>query len=89
MATIFIRPDGRIEGLYSDAIPLQQLGKLSVTRATTIEFDPLRQEWVVALPDGKEVYSHPSREQCLKWEKTFCEALLSEGFRPGSPYEMP
>lgn len=82
MATVYIRPDGKIEGLYSDTIPLQKLGRVSVIRATTIEFDPIRQEWIVALPDGKEVYSDPSREECLKWEKTFCEAMLSEGYRP-------
>lgn len=83
MAAIYIRPDGKIEGLYNDTIPLQQLGELSVMRATTIEFDHQRQEWIVALPDGTEVYSHPSREECLKWEKIFCESLLAQGFRPG------
>lgn len=83
MSSIFIRPDGRIEGLYTDIIPLQKLGNLSVTRATTIEFDPQRQGWVVALPDGTEVHFGPSREECLQWEKSYCETLLNDGFRPG------
>lgn len=81
--TIYIRPDGKIEGLYSDIIPLRQIGPLEIKRATTIEFDPNRQEWVVMLPDGKEVYSNSSRAECLRWENTFCDALLADGFRPG------
>ncbi|WP_054692445.1 hypothetical protein [Syntrophomonas palmitatica] len=82
--SIFLRPDGTIEGLYTDAIPLQKLGKLTVTRATTVEFDDARQEWLVALPDGQEIYSNASREVALEWEKTYCEAQLIAGFRPGA-----
>ncbi|MDD3040448.1 hypothetical protein [Bacteroides sp.] len=81
MAKLFIRPDGSIEGLYTDTIPLRDLGRLNIARATNVEFDVERQEWLVTLPDGKEVFSDPSREEALNWEQKFCEACLYDGFR--------
>lgn len=88
MAKIFIRPDGSIEGLYTDTVPLQELGKLNVTRATNVEFDEGRQEWIVSLPDdGKEVYSDPNREEALAWERKFCETCLFNGFRTSQQRE--
>lgn len=81
MAKIFIRPDGVIEGLHTDMIPLQELGHLNVVRATNVEFDGVRQEWIVTLPDGTEIFSHLSREKALDWERIYCEACLYDGFR--------
>jgi hypothetical protein len=81
MAKVFIRPDGTIEGLHTDVVPLQSLGRLNVTRATNVEFDSERQEWVVTLPDGAEVYSNSSREAALKWEREYCETALLNGYR--------
>lgn len=81
MAKLFIRPDGTIEGLHTDIVPLQELGRLNVTRATNVEFDIDRQEWAVTLPDGTEVFSHTSREKALDWERKFCEACLYDGLR--------
>jgi len=85
MSKIFIRPDGKIEGLYTEKIPLGKLGKLGVTRATHVEFDYGRQKWIVTLPTGEEIFSHASREGALAWEKKYCEALLVAGFRPCIP----
>jgi hypothetical protein len=82
MAKIFIRPDGSIEGLYTDTVPLKKLGEINVARATHVEFDGSAQEWVVSLPDGTEVFRNESREVALGLERTFCEALLADGFRP-------
>ena len=81
MAKIFIRPDGVIEGLYSDAVPLNNLGRLNVKRATHVEFDEVCQEWIVMLPDGKKIYSNPSREEALDWERNYCDRLLIAGYR--------
>ncbi|HQA60376.1 MAG TPA: hypothetical protein PK768_05080 [Tepidanaerobacteraceae bacterium] len=81
MAKIFVRPDGRIEGLYTDTVPLKDLGHLNVRRATHVEFCEKRQEWVVTLPDGTEVHHDPSREKALEWERTYCEKKLLEGYR--------
>lgn len=81
MAKVFIRPDGIIEGLHTDAVPLQELGRLNVARATNVEFDSVRQEWVVSLPDGTEVFFHPERKKALDWERIYCEACLYDGYR--------
>lgn len=81
MAKIFIRPDGTVEGLYTDQIPLTNLGFLNIARATHVEFCAARQEWVVTLPSGQEIFSHSSREKALDWERKYCEDLLLEGYR--------
>ncbi len=82
MAKIFIRPDGKVEGLYTDIVPLTTLGVLNVNRATHVEFWHKRQEWVVTLPDGNEVFANQSRQVALDWERKYCENLLQNGFRP-------
>lgn len=82
MAKVFVRPDGTVEGLHTDAIPLYALGKLIIKRATTIEFCNIRQKWIVALPSGRNVFSHVSRQKALTWERKYCENLLQNGFRP-------
>jgi hypothetical protein len=68
---ITIAPDGTVRCLWTDAIPLQVLGRLEVQRASTIEFDPSAQRWEVRLASKPEVvaFSHASRETCLDWER--------------------
>lgn len=69
-AALLIEPNGEVICLYTDAIPLQALGKLETRRATTVEFHPARQKWQVREPDCDAVYySHASREACLEWER--------------------
>ena len=70
-AVLTFNPDGTAEGLYTETIPLHTLGRLSVQRASTIEFDHSTQEWVVRSPEGAELYQSPSRQQCLDWERDF------------------
>ena len=63
-------PDGTARCLYGEAIDLHALGHLSVTRASTIEFDTQTQRWQVRRPGEKTVlFSHPSRGKCLAWER--------------------
>ncbi len=81
MAKFFIRPEGAVEGLYSDEIPLKNLGYLDIKRATNVEFCSDRQEWIVTLPDGTEVYSNANREKALAWERKYCDSLLEAGYR--------
>jgi hypothetical protein len=68
---ITIAPDGTVRCLWTDAIPLQVLGRLTLQRASTIEFDPAAQRWEVRLASKPEVvaFSHASRETCLDWER--------------------
>ena len=64
-------PDGTVRGLYTDAVPLHELGRLSIRRASTIEFDDGAQAWTVRSPDGAKLYQSPSRQQCLDWERGY------------------
>jgi len=69
---------GTARCLWTEAVPLQELGRLDVQRASTVEFNPTRQVWEVRLAFAPEVvaYAHPSRETCLKWERSQINALL-------------
>lgn len=64
-------PDGTAQGLYTEAIELHELGRLSIRRATTIEFEDATQQWVVRDPTGAPLYQSPSRQSCLNWERGY------------------
>jgi len=70
-------PDGTARCLWTEAVPLHELGRLEVQRASTIEFDPTKQQWTVRLASHRDVvaFSHPSRETCLEWERNTLNAL--------------
>lgn len=61
-------PDGTAHGLYTEVIPLHSLGRLSIARATNIEFDEQNQCWMVWDNDGHILFHNPSRQACLDWE---------------------
>jgi len=69
--TITFRPDGAVSCLWTDLIPLHELGHLEVKRASTIEFNPAQQVWEVRLTSdpGTVAFSHVSRAICLDWER--------------------
>ena len=54
--------------LYTEAIELAAIGRLSLRRATSIEFDATGQQWEVRDASGALLHAHPSREVCLAWE---------------------
>ena len=59
---------GEGHGLYTEAIELAAIGRLTIRRATTIEFSETSQQWEVRDAGGALLHSHPSREVCLEWE---------------------
>ena len=68
MTMLTFTPDGNGHGLYTEVIDLNALGPLSVTRATSIEFNQQTQRWEVRDSTGVLRHSHRSRQQCLNWE---------------------
>jgi hypothetical protein len=66
--TIAFNPDGTAHCLWTEAVPLQELGQLEITRATNIEFNNGQQQWEVRDPAGALLYFAPSRNACLTWE---------------------
>ena len=68
--TLRFHPGGSIACLYTEAIDLRALGRLTVFRATDIRFSESTQQWDVrCATTGKLLHSDPSREACLQWER--------------------
>jgi hypothetical protein len=70
---LHFRTDGTVVGLYTEAIKLWELGKLRVTRASTIEFDNPLQCWRVFNAKGRCLFCAPTRQDCLTWESKYFE----------------
>ena len=73
---ITFHEDGTATALHTDAIPLQSLGALKVSRASTIEFNEADQLWEVRIENkiggSNAVYFRDaSREVCLSWEHSY------------------
>lgn len=67
--TISIESDGSIQTLWTDKLDLQDLGALSMRRASNIEFCPIGQDWAVFIGDSAiPYYRNRSREACIAWE---------------------
>jgi hypothetical protein len=64
--------DGTGHCLWTEAVPLHDLGLLEIRRAGTIEFNTKSQTWEVRLASspGTVAFSHPSRQTCLDWERS-------------------
>ena len=75
-AVLIFRPDGTVQGMYTEAIDLSALGPMHVRRATTIEFDNHLQAWRVLDPKGHCLYCAPSRDGCLAWEQQHMNWVL-------------
>ncbi len=67
--TIQFNPDGTAHCLWTDAIPLHELGRLEITRASNIEFNNTSQQWEVKDRRGKVRFIARSRSACLEWEQ--------------------
>ena len=75
---ITFAPNGTARCLWTEAVPLHELGRLDVERASTVEFQPSTQQWIVRLASNPDAvaFSHPSRQTCLEWERKTLDALL-------------
>jgi len=65
---LWFRSDGTIQGLYTEVVDLQALGRLAIKRISRIEYDNRLQAWRVLDRRGRPLYVSPSRENCLRWE---------------------
>lgn len=74
VASLVFTTDGTGHGLYSEAIDLTRLGRLRIERATTVEFDNRQQVWRVKDRKGFALFTSPSRESCLAWERQYFNA---------------
>lgn len=76
--TLVFLPDGTAHCLWTEAVPLQEIGRLKLQRASTVDFNPTTQQWEVRLPSEPDavIFSHSSRDTCLEWERNTLNALL-------------
>ena len=68
--TITFSLDGTASCLWTEAVPLHELGRLEVQRASMAEFNEASQLWEVRLISDQNTiaFSNASREACLAWE---------------------
>ena len=71
VASLVFSPDGTGRGLYTEAIDLTRLGRLEVHRAPTITFNHRMQAWRVKDRTGFALFTSPSRQECLNWERRY------------------
>lgn len=61
--------DGTAQCLWTEAVPLHEIGKLEITRASNIEFNNTSQQWEVIDRKGKIRFFSKFRTECLQWEQ--------------------
>jgi hypothetical protein len=66
---ISFKTDGTALCLWTEALPLHELGRLEIHRATHIEFNNFTQQWEVKDRKGKVQFFARSRSLCLEWEQ--------------------
>jgi hypothetical protein len=66
---ISFKPDGTALCLWTEAVPLHELGRLEITRATNIEFNNATQQWEVKDSKRQVRFFAKSRIACLEWEQ--------------------
>jgi hypothetical protein len=67
--TISFTPKGTAHCLWTEALPLHELGRLEITRATNIEFNNATQQWEVKDRRGGVRFIAKARSACLEWEE--------------------
>lgn len=62
--------EGSCSTLWTDKLPLAELGTMRVRRASWIDFNEHTQKWEVRFEPHADdaAFSDPSREACLAWE---------------------
>jgi hypothetical protein len=85
VATLTFDAQGTVRGLYTEAIDLHRIGLLHIERATSIEFDNDRQAWRVRDTTGFPLFSAPTREQCLDWERLHLDHTAAQQAQEGAP----
>ena len=73
MTAIVFTPTGQGRCLHTDLIDLSQLGTLTIERASQVEFDSRLQAWRVRDLSGFPLFTAPTRQLCLEWERSYFE----------------
>jgi len=71
---ISFHTDGTALCLWTEALPLHELGRLEIHRATNIEFNNTTQQWEVKDLKGRVRFIARSRNACLECEQQNLQA---------------
>ena len=76
--------DGTVEGLWSELLPLNELGTMAMSRVSNVDFNEATQQWEVCFIESKGVvrFSHSSRDECIAWEHDYFNAKWLHGVTP-------
>ena len=66
---ITFKPDGTARCLWTEVLPLHELGRLEVHRTSNIEFNNADQKWEIIDGKGRVRFIARSRSACLEWEQ--------------------
>ena len=66
---ISFNPNGTAQSLWTEVLPLHELRRLEITRASNIEFNNTTQQWEVKDRKGRVRFIAKSRAACLEWEQ--------------------
>jgi hypothetical protein len=66
---ITFTPDGTAQCLWTEVLPLHELGRLEIQRATNIGFNNVTQHWEVKDQKGRVRFISRSRSVCQEWEQ--------------------
>ena len=67
--TIQFNQDGTAQCLWTEALPLHELGRLEIIRASNLEFNNSTQQWEGKDRRGRVRFIAKSRAACLEWEQ--------------------
>lgn len=80
--------DGKAEAMHFDEFPLKFLGKMQVTRASDILWDPEEEGWYIQLPNTtlrmKEWSGFASYEEAREFEVEWLQLCRMKGYLPNS-----
>ena len=67
---------GTVSAVYSDKLREMNLGPMTVTRASNVEFNQSSQEWEATTPGGEKIASGPDRDKVIQEEVRIIESRL-------------
>ena len=61
--------EGTAQCLWTEALPLLELGQLEISRVSNLDFNNTTQQWEVKDRRGHMRFFSRSRSTCLEWEQ--------------------
>jgi hypothetical protein len=80
MQVIQFSTDAIARAVYTDGLPLAELGPLRLQRASNVEFNETSQRWEVRLASNPDTVAHTDRSRCscIAWEVEYLNRSMLE-----------